>query len=169
MDALLAMDDDALGGLGVHALKAVLVDNHVNAQHLLEKRELVAKVRLLLEEERRERVRAEEAREAELREERERQVRVMQEIEERQRKLRGEQDAEASAPPAEKPKPVLPPERQGVCVVCQDEDSCLAIIDCGHLCMCKTCSDLIMNSTRECPLCRTRIISDARLLRIYRT
>ena len=37
-----------------------------------------------------------------------------------------------------------------------------------HLAMCRACSDLIMNSTRECPLCRTRIVTEARLLRIFK-
>jgi RNA polymerase subunit RPABC4/transcription elongation factor Spt4 len=44
----------------------------------------------------------------------------------------------------------------------------MAIIDCGHLAMCRGCADLIMGSTRECPLCRTRIVTDARLLRIFK-
>ncbi|KAI0688416.1 hypothetical protein BC835DRAFT_1549977 [Cytidiella melzeri] len=60
-------------------------------------------------------------------------------------------------------------ERTGLCVICQDEEANIAIVDCGHLCMCRPCSDLIMNSTRECPLCRTRIITEARLLRIFKS
>lgn len=60
-------------------------------------------------------------------------------------------------------------ERSGLCVVCQDEEANIAIVDCGHLAMCRTCSDLIMSSSKECPLCRTRIVTDARLLRIFKT
>ncbi|EIN08433.1 hypothetical protein PUNSTDRAFT_144029 [Punctularia strigosozonata HHB-11173 SS5] len=60
-------------------------------------------------------------------------------------------------------------ERNGLCVICQDEEANIAIVDCGHLCMCRDCSDLVMKSTRECPLCRTRIVTEQRLLRIYRT
>jgi len=60
-------------------------------------------------------------------------------------------------------------ERTGLCVICQDEEANIAIVDCGHLAMCRACSDLIMNSTRECPLCRTRIITEARLLRIFKS
>jgi hypothetical protein len=76
-------------------------------------------------------------------------------------------------------------ERNGLCVICQDEDANIAIIDCGyvanssailhvlikphrHMAMCRGCSDLIMSSTRECPLCRTRIVTEARLLRIFK-
>ncbi|KAF9522210.1 hypothetical protein CPB83DRAFT_864773 [Crepidotus variabilis] len=60
-------------------------------------------------------------------------------------------------------------ERTGLCVVCQDEEANIAIVDCGHLAMCRGCSDLIMSSSRECPLCRTRIVTESRLLRIFKT
>ncbi|KAI5896098.1 uncharacterized protein SCHCODRAFT_02614036 [Schizophyllum commune H4-8] len=60
-------------------------------------------------------------------------------------------------------------DRPGLCVVCQDEDAVLAIVDCGHLALCAPCASLIMRSTRECPLCRTRIVTEGRLLRIWRT
>ncbi|KAF4564655.1 hypothetical protein EYR40_010822 [Pleurotus pulmonarius] len=60
-------------------------------------------------------------------------------------------------------------ERNGLCVICQDEEANIAIVDCGHLAMCRGCSDLIMASSRECPLCRTRIVTEARLLRIFKT
>ena len=59
--------------------------------------------------------------------------------------------------------------RTGLCVICQDEEANIAIVDCGHLAMCRTCADLIMGSTRECPLCRTRIVTEARLLRIFKS
>lgn len=59
-------------------------------------------------------------------------------------------------------------ERHGLCVVCQDEEANIAVVDCGHMAMCRGCSDLIMSSTRECPLCRTRIVTEARLLRIFK-
>lgn len=47
----------------------------------------------------------------------------------------------------------------------------LALWSCrnSHLALCMACSDLVMQTTRECPLCRTRIVTPARLLRIYRT
>lgn len=60
-------------------------------------------------------------------------------------------------------------ERSGLCVICQDAEANIAIVDCGHLAMCRECSDLVMQSSRECPLCRTRIITEARLLRIFKT
>lgn len=79
-------------------------------------------------------------------------------------------------------------ERNGLCIICQDEEANIAIVDCGyvnficlcvsaqiysflcrHLAMCRACSDLVMASSRECPLCRTRIVTEARLLRIFKT
>ncbi|KIK59461.1 hypothetical protein GYMLUDRAFT_74400 [Collybiopsis luxurians FD-317 M1] len=73
------------------------------------------------------------------------------------------------------PKPKMPAvpmlaERSGLCVVCQDEEANIAIVDCGHLALCRSCCDAIMapTGTRECPLCRTRIVTEARLLRIFK-
>ncbi|KAJ8079493.1 hypothetical protein PM082_011080 [Marasmius tenuissimus] len=57
----------------------------------------------------------------------------------------------------------------GLCVICQDEDANIAIVDCGHMAMCRACSELVMASSRECPLCRTRIVTEQRLLRIFKT
>lgn len=75
----------------------------------------------------------------------------------------------ASTPP--KPsKPITSAlERSGLCVICQDEEANIAIVDCGHLAMCRSCSELVMASSRECPLCRTRIVTEARLLRIFKS
>jgi len=60
------------------------------------------------------------------------------------------------------------PERTGLCVICQDEEAIMAVVDCGHLAMCKECSDGVMSTSRACPLCRTNI-SQARLIRIFKT
>lgn len=62
--------------------------------------------------------------------------------------------ASVGTPPPTGPPPSV--ERDGLCVVCQDEDAELAVVDCGHLSMCQACSKLVMNTTKECPLCRTR-------------
>ncbi|THU82603.1 hypothetical protein K435DRAFT_784559 [Dendrothele bispora CBS 962.96] len=75
-----------------------------------------------------------------------------------------------SSVPKPSPSPPAPAssERSGLCVVCQDEDANIAIVDCGHLCLCRGCCDMVMASSRECPLCRTRIVTEARLLRIFK-
>ncbi|KAG0704888.1 hypothetical protein DFH29DRAFT_321845 [Suillus ampliporus] len=49
-----------------------------------------------------------------------------------------------------------------------DQEANIAIVDCGHLSMCRACSELVLASSRECPLCRTRIVTEARLLRIFK-
>jgi len=53
------------------------------------------------------------------------------------------------------------------CVICHDESSVMAVIPCGHVCLCNTCSDVCMNGRngqRTCPLCRGNMQS---VLRIY--
>ncbi|KAA1472084.1 hypothetical protein DENSPDRAFT_777654 [Dentipellis sp. KUC8613] len=203
LDALLAMSDEDIARLSISTLKSVLFQNHVNARLLLEKGELVARVKTLIDNERRERardaaIRAREEEEANARAE-ENRLRVEQEARERTELERARAESAASAgnaeagehvhpdvpaqttpsvPPASTPAPppVAPSpsaiaalERDGLCVICQDEEANIAIVDCGHLAMCRACSELIMSSTRECPLCRTRIVTEARLLRIFKT
>jgi len=150
---------------------------------ILEKSELVKKVVDLVEDERRERERMRLAEEQEEQERIERQRQMMEgfekekkareEREEEERKKQGH-EAESSAStgfaavPQAPPKPPAFTERAGLCVVCQDEEANIAIVDCGHLAMCRGCCDAIMDSTRECPLCRTRIVTESRLLRIFK-
>lgn len=62
-----------------------------------------------------------------------------------------------------------PLDARGLCVVCQDEEADMAVVDCGHLAMCRGCCHQIMADTRECPLCRTHIVDHSRLLRVYKT
>ncbi|TFY70789.1 hypothetical protein EVG20_g2220 [Dentipellis fragilis] len=202
LDALLAMSDEDIARLSISTLKSVLFQNHVNARLLLEKGELVGRVKTLVDNERRERardatIRAREEEEANARVE-ENRLRVEREAREREELERAQAESAASAggaeagehvhpvvsaqtaspaPPASTPAPPVAPsssalaalERDGLCVICQDEEANIAIVDCGHLAMCRACSELILSSTRECPLCRTRIVTEARLLRIFKT
>ncbi|KAJ6510392.1 hypothetical protein C8R45DRAFT_1050246 [Mycena sanguinolenta] len=173
---LLAMSDESL---------QILFTNHVAPGVVLEKSDLVNK-------ERRQRERQRLAEEAE-EQARIEQQRVMMEQFARQQQEREDREqaaanAAAGGTPAEGREsgptpstsvpPPLPPkaqamashlERTGLCVICQDEEANIAIVDCGHLAMCRDCSDLVMGSSRECPLCRTRIVTEARLLRIFKT
>ncbi|KAF9030686.1 hypothetical protein BDZ89DRAFT_659518 [Hymenopellis radicata] len=163
-----------ISALSVHTLKAILLDNHVHLGPFLEKEELVSKVKELVNSERaeeeakrrrdeEERLQAQRTHQERERVEMERALREVEEMENRER------DASGASPANDRPMPRVPLERSGICVVCQDEDANIAIVDCGHLALCRACSELVMNSTRECPLCRTHIVSDARLLRIFRT
>jgi len=181
LNELLAMSDDEVSQMSISALKMVLFQNHVNARLMLEKSDLVARVHALLGDERQER-----AREAAIhaREEEEmiaRQHAMMEEQHCREEQVHEGRRSSAHPPvgDAQQPKPNVPPspmmgtaidlERNGLCVVCQDEEANIAVVDCGHLAMCRQCSDLIMSSSRECPLCRTRIVTEARLLRIFKS
>ncbi|TFK49093.1 hypothetical protein OE88DRAFT_466214 [Heliocybe sulcata] len=191
LDELLEMSEDQVARLSVHVLKDVLFHNHVPARQVLEKAELVHKVMALVDQEKRERERKreEERREEEAYQARQQalrdEMRAKQEREEREKREREHQGQEGhnedgQTPGAEgkeeKPKPLTPQaqamaaslERTGLCVICQDEEANIAVVDCGHLAMCRTCADHIMSSTRECPLCRTRIVTEARLLRIFK-
>ncbi|CCM04896.1 uncharacterized protein FIBRA_07092 [Fibroporia radiculosa] len=182
LDELLEMSEEQLSHLSIHALKTVLFQNHVNVRLVVEKEELVGKVRTLLEEERGDR----ERHAAELEEERLADERMRRDLEEAMRRSReqsaaptvvnteesaasgalpneseetenGPEDAldwdrrgdiaEESLPPPPPPKsttspppPALPPkaqamasrlERTGLCVICQDEEANIAIVDCG--------------------------------------
>jgi len=196
------MTTPAISGLSIGQLKAILFKNHVNVGVVLEKSDLVSKVRKLLDDERKERQAQRAREEAEEAERIERQRRILEEAnrekkekERRERRERGEpvsddegengegqkDDREGDDKEAAKEENAgskTPPkakgtaadlERTGLCVICQDEEANIAIVDCGHLAMCRGCSDLIMNSSRECPLCRTRIVTEARLLRIFKS
>ncbi|KAL1751848.1 hypothetical protein FB107DRAFT_251219 [Schizophyllum commune] len=209
LEELVEMSDDEIGHLSVHALKGILRANHVPLGQVLEKADLVTKVRALVMEERRAR-----------------EVRDAAEAADAYNApwpTRASTPPPSSPPPGDdaaseephddapaaslptdvprddgpppsapaqdhthtpprtaKPSPATSPaartsaatsyaDRPGLCVVCQDEDAVLAIVDCGHLALCAPCAALIMRSTRECPLCRTRIVTEQRLLRIWRT
>jgi len=197
------MTPESIGSLSIGALKAILFTNHVNAGQILEKSDLVQKVLTLVEDEKAER---ERQRRAEEREEMERMQREQDEREEAEQAHRnnvpsdyqdGTSTDSSPIPPKSPPKPAPPKakgsastlERTGLCVICQDEEANIAIVDCGyvvlrivllasfltegfifrHMAMCRGCSDLIMSSSRECPLCRTRIVTEQRLLRIFKT
>jgi hypothetical protein len=186
------MTHESIRGLSISALKEILFTNHVNAGQILEKSDLVQKVYTLVDAERKER---ERQRQAEEREDMERVQRVEEARKQREERERAEQQdnkadgddtpemdnagGSPSPAPSSPPKSTAAPpptkgsfsslERTGLCVICQDEEANIAIVDCGHMSMCRECADLIMSSSRECPLCRTRIITEQRLLRIYKT
>jgi hypothetical protein len=126
------MNDEAIAAMSIGQLKAVLADNHVNSRNLIEKADLVDKVKLLVHNERADRLRRAEEQEREEREERERQLAAMRALEEQHTHTAA--DAPAASADAAAPKQKMSTaaaEKQGLCVVCQDEDSCIAIIDCG--------------------------------------
>jgi alkylated DNA repair dioxygenase AlkB len=139
------MSDNEVSQMSISALKTVLFQNHVNARLMLEKSDLVARVNALLGDERQER-----AREAAIhaREEEEiiaRQHEMMEEQRRRDQQAHWHEEprsgARAPEDDAQRHKPNVPPppmmgtaadlERNGLCVVCQDEEANIAIVDCG--------------------------------------
>ena len=55
---------------------------------------------------------------------------------------------------------------RGTCVICQDGVANIAVIPCGHLCLCSSCANSLnsRNGQRNCPLCRGNLEN---LCRIY--
>ncbi|KAG6843854.1 hypothetical protein H0H87_012370 [Tephrocybe sp. NHM501043] len=174
LEQLLDMSDNAVKALSIGTLKSILFINHVNAGMILEKGDLVAKVKVLVEDERRERARQRAIEEQEEEERIERQ-RVMMEEHRMQQRERDEREARAranvereandegdvridgedatqtqdgekvpepSSTTASHPPPKIPPktlgtvadlERTGLCVICQDDEANIAIVDCGYV------------------------------------
>ena len=52
-------------------------------------------------------------------------------------------------------------DRMRECVVCQDEDRCVAVFPCSHLALCATCQNLV----EICPICREKI-EERRTIRV---
>ncbi len=45
-----------------------------------------------------------------------------------------------------------------LCKICLEKYKCITIIDCGHYCLCVSCSEDIMKAKKECPICRAAIV-----------
>jgi len=159
------MEPDSIKNLSIGALKEILFQNHVNATLILEKSDLVNKVFTLVEDERKDRDRKAMEEEQEKRYKEEELWKTVSQQKTGEKKDANGDFTESSILP---PKAPATSERS-LCVVCQDEEANIAIVDCGHLAMCRGCADLVLSSTRECPLCRTRIVTEQRLLRIYKS
>lgn len=41
-----------------------------------------------------------------------------------------------------------------ICVVCAGRKQSTVLHDCGHVCMCVSCANIIFGSTKECPICK---------------
>ncbi|CAE6524129.1 unnamed protein product [Rhizoctonia solani] len=143
IEELLAMNPEGISTLSIGVLKAILQHHHVRIpQNALEKRDLVDRVVTLVEAARVEREREVRARIAEEEAELQAQRQALEEIE-RKKKAAAQKDdvgaLEGEVPEEEAPtgvsKAAAPVaaklERDGLCVICQDEDANIAIVDCG--------------------------------------
>lgn len=176
----MALPQSYLPSLSIGTLKAILYENHVKVDfsQVLEKQELVGRVAMLVADERR---RLERQRAAEEAEEREASgsgggatsvdpppaTAASTELSgvqgnENDNPRSGTPVATTTTIPEVPTGPKASVERDGLCVVCQDQEAVFANIDCGHLCMCADCSKLVMATTRECPMCRTRSVLSLR-------
>jgi len=182
------MAPEDINSLPVSVLKEFLFRNHVDTRLVIEKSDLVERVMTLIANEGQERERQEIYRQMEEEEGRLRHMEIGTEthnerldephLDSEHQTSDSEEIPTASAVDMTNPgqqtttntKATLTRnlERSSLCVVCQDKEANIAVIDCGHMAMCKGCSDLIFKSTRECPLCRIRIVTEARLLRIFK-
>ncbi|KAF8707674.1 PHD zinc finger, partial [Rhizoctonia solani] len=143
IEELLAMNSEEISALSIGKLKAILQHHHVRIpQDALEKRDLVDRVVTLVEaarvaKEREARLKAAEE-EAEL----EAQRQALEEIDRRKKASAQKDDAGTSeGRESQVDVPVGLPkasahaatklERDGLCVICQDEDANIAIVDCG--------------------------------------
>ena len=145
------MSDEQVSKMSISALKTVLFHNHVNARLLLEKSDLVERVHALLGDERQERAReaAIHAREEEeivarqhemmeeqrLREEQARREREQASTASRNAHVSGNdsQQFESKVSPPPMKGTAVDLERNGLCVVCQDEEANIAVVDCGYV------------------------------------
>jgi hypothetical protein len=171
LNELLAMTEDSMAALSISVLKTVLFNNHVNARLLLEKSELVGRVRTLVEDERRERAREAAAREHEEAEAIARQNTMREELRAREEGARtaaskafgssaspvdindGAADGATSVSQLQSSPPLhgftasasSSLERNGLCVICQDEEANIAIVDCGWVFYDACLLDLLVN------------------------
>lgn len=130
------MQIEGIKALSIGVLKAVLFQNHVNARLIIEKGDLVDKVVTLVEAERRERERRVREEEEEAME-RQRTMMEDHRMKEAQQTMGEEikdEFSNSATPHALPPKAqamATALERTGLCVICQDEDANIAIVDCG--------------------------------------
>ena len=78
-----------------------------------------------------------------------------------------------SLPKSVKPEPTwrkrLRPTKEGSdCVACLSAQATIAMVPCGHQCLCDTCAETIMDGdrTKKCPLCRELLETIIRPIRI---
>lgn len=48
-------------------------------------------------------------------------------------------------------------EQASCCCICQDQRSVVAIVPCGHRCLCRKCWERAATTLSSCPVCRSRI------------
>jgi hypothetical protein len=85
-----------------------------------------------------------------------------------QKRKRSLQESLKAIPPARRARISLKNEScstQDLCVVCHDQKPVMAVVPCGHLCLCEGCSSSCMEiyGSRLCPLCRGNMQSTMKI------
>ena len=44
-----------------------------------------------------------------------------------------------------------------LCVICQDQEKCIMILPCRHLCICQACQGPLQAANNNCPICRKNV------------
>ncbi|KAI8905315.1 hypothetical protein DFJ77DRAFT_479632 [Powellomyces hirtus] len=127
--------------LPARTLKHILSENKVDYSNVLEKSELVSRVKRLLDA-----ARSEAAIQAAA-------------------NARFEESTSASRPQQQQQQSTVD-EDDGLCKICCDKVVNCVFLECGHLVTCMDCGKLLERSTRECPICREPI---SRIVRTFQT
>ena len=45
-----------------------------------------------------------------------------------------------------------------LCVACMEHERKVVLLPCRHMCMCKPCTDKVLEDTGQCPVCREHVV-----------
>lgn len=140
----MARDNTDVGGLSIKVLKQLLAKNHVDYSGIVEKQELVLLVKRLITNTKLE-MEQEEAAEAQ---------RTSSGGDNKQKQQQqGQQSSSSNAD-------------DNLCKICWENATNSVFLNCGHMCTCLECGEMIVESDkRECPICREYI---ARIVHVFR-
>jgi hypothetical protein len=74
----------------------------------------------------------------------------------------GEGGASTSQPAAAAADTLHDDKNRLLCVVCMEVEKSVTLLPCSHLCMCVACTEIIMASTKQCPVCRAPVATTQR-------
>ena len=74
----------------------------------------------------------------------------------------GEGGTTTSQPPAAAADTLHDDKNRLLCMVCMEVEKSVALLLCSHLCLCGACTEIIMASTKQCPVCRAPVATTQR-------
>ena len=74
----------------------------------------------------------------------------------------GEEGASTSRPAPAAAETLHDDKNRLLCVVCMEVEKSVALLPCSHLCLCGACTEIIMASTKQCPVCRAPVATTQR-------